>query len=445
MQLLLGGEYGAALGRSEAFQEGLAQSEAILARTSLVEANAPAQAVSGETFEAVVRVTNLAGHKFPTGYPEGRRAWVHAAAGEDADGDTALDPSEVTFESNAYDAATGHLDADPGGKVYELKIGVWDWNGTGACDLVDDVSGRKMFHFVLNDCILRDNRIPPLGFVPNEETAPVDYAYPENPSRPGTLAHWDDTAYQVPVPAGATRNILFETSLYYQTTSGDYVTFLRDANRSTCDPLDAGCDPTAADPRPNRGEKLHDLWAAYGRSAPVLLGSARAEVTPVAPEPGACCVGLDCSEVMLSECDVAGGVFLGPGTTCTPGLCDPPPPGEASRMEAGAPPLRVTGLDRASGLLSLAFDPACDATDHAVVWGGLDGLPAYRHDGIECGFGVTGTAEVDAAAGSRYYLAVGLSLTAEGSYGRDSGGTERPERDGTTRCDRPRDLGADCD
>src|SRR6185369_15488307 len=102
--------------------------------------------VAGTDLALSVRVTNLAGHKFPTGYPEGRHAWVSLAAGEDADGNGSLSASEIQFESAAYDAATGKLAGDPQAKVYEVHLGVFDFDGDGQCDTVDGTD-NPIFHF----------------------------------------------------------------------------------------------------------------------------------------------------------------------------------------------------------------------------------------------------------------------------------------------------------
>ena len=102
------------------------------------------------------------------------------------------------------------------------------------------------FHFALNDTVYLDNRIPPRGFTNAAFTAiqspPVAYAYADG-------QHWDDTHYAL--PAGAAR---VEVTLYYQTTSKEYIEFLRDNN--TIDDM---------------GQRLHDAWAAHGRSAPVAM------------------------------------------------------------------------------------------------------------------------------------------------------------------------------
>ncbi len=403
---VLRGEYGAALGRLNEYQAAHDQSMLLLTRkTATAAVSAPDSVPAGGTLAAAVRVTNLGGHKFPTGYPEGRRAWIALDAGEDLDGDGTLDAGEITFASGAYDVATGVLTHDPQEKIYEVQVGVFNWNGLNECDLYDD-GGRKMFHFVLNDCIKKDTRIPPEGFVPNAETAPVGYTYPTNPDRPGALAHWDDTPYSVPVPADATRPILVRARVLYQTTSKEYVEFLRDENLSTCDPLDAGCDPTLPNTGLNRGEKLYQLWQTYGRSAPVVVAEAQAAVE----------------------------VTAGAGA-----------PGEASNPETGADQMRVTSYDPATGSIALAFASACDATDHDVRWGPLSGVSSYEYTGAECGVGATGSASFNPGAGAFFFLVVGNNGSLEGSYGLGVAGAERPEASGPAGCDYPRDLTATCE
>lgn len=272
MQSLLKGEYGDALRRNESFDAAIGSSLQMLqGQTASISISLPRMLRPDTSLKATVRVTNHAGHKFPTGYSEGRRAWIHIAAGEDRNQDGRLDSDEISFESGAYDAATGDLGRDEQLKRYEFLAGVWNYNGDGHCDHVDADSHREMFHFVLNDCIVKDNRIPPLGFVPDEETVPVGATYAENPAVPGTLVNWDETTYRVPVPKGTYKALIVVASLFYQTVSKEYIEFLKDANESSCDPTDHLCDPTQVNDLPNRGEKMFELWQKYGRSAPVLI------------------------------------------------------------------------------------------------------------------------------------------------------------------------------
>jgi len=144
---------------------------------------------------AVVRATNLTGHKLPTGYPEGRRMWINLKAYNEKD--------QVIYESGAYNPSTGVLDEDEKIKVYETKQGI-----TPELAELLSISAGESFHFVLNNTVIKDNRIPP-------QLRPVgtDYADGQN---------WDQTIYLL--PKGSER---VEAALYYQTSSKEYIDFLR--------------------------------------------------------------------------------------------------------------------------------------------------------------------------------------------------------------------------
>jgi len=61
--------------------------------------------------------------------------------------------------------------------------------------------------------------------------------------------YWDDTLYTL--PAGATRA---EVKLYYQSTSKEFVEFLRNENRTT-----------------SHGQAMYNLWATNGMCPPTLM------------------------------------------------------------------------------------------------------------------------------------------------------------------------------
>ncbi len=161
---------------------------------------------SGTERVAVVRVTNETGHKLPTGYPEGRRMWLNLTA---FDGN-----GNLVYESGAYDPATGVLNQDADVKVYEVKQGMTP----DFAALVGRPAGAS-FHFVLNNTIVKDNRIPPRGYTQaafdRPGLRPVGATYVDG-------QHWDDTVYTLP----STTEGVFVT-LYYQTASKEYVDFLR--------------------------------------------------------------------------------------------------------------------------------------------------------------------------------------------------------------------------
>jgi hypothetical protein len=252
-----------------------------------------------------VKVTNKSGHKLPTGYAEGRRMWINLQV-KDANGG-------LVYESGAYDPATAILTADPQARVYEVLQGIFNHNGTNACD-VEDAGGGAMFHFVLNDCIAKDNRIPPLGFKPatagdpnGYEMNPVGVTYPETAPGSGILVNYDSVDYTLAVPAGTVGPLTATARLYYQTSSKEYIEFLRNEALANATP-DENTMCMGSDARPftvgpqgkTRGQYVYDLWNTervsdrifgdgfdgtdlpngYGRSPPELLQTASATTAP---------------------------------------------------------------------------------------------------------------------------------------------------------------------
>jgi hypothetical protein len=198
---------------------------------------------SGSQHLATVRVTNETGHKLPSGYPEGRRMWLNIRAYDSL--------GNLVYESGAYDTSTGVLTHDSDAKIYEIKPGLT----SGLAGTLGLTPGTS-FHFVVNDTIYSDNRIPPRGFTnTNFETIqspPINYSYADG-------QYWDDTQYLIP---GAATQIT--AVLYYQTTSKEYVEFLRDENTTN-----------------DWGDTLYDLWTANGKSAPEAMNGDTASVTPL--------------------------------------------------------------------------------------------------------------------------------------------------------------------
>ena len=243
------------------------------------------QSFAGGTLNARVRVTNLTGHKLPTGYAEGRRLWLEVAAYANG--------SDTPFwRSGVYDAATGLLtNGDSPVKVYEVEHGVWDSaanGGAGGCVTTDNL-GRKQFHFVLNDCIAKDNRIPPLGFRggTNPELRPVGATYPQTSPGSGILVNYDDVAYAIPVPLGTATPIEVRATLRHQVASRDYIEFLRDeAARVNVPSETAMCSAQrpgglSTGPRnQRRADFLYDLWTSNGRSPPEPVASGSVQATP---------------------------------------------------------------------------------------------------------------------------------------------------------------------
>jgi hypothetical protein len=109
------------------------------------------------------------------------------------------------------------------------------------------------FHFILNDVIVKDNRIPPEGFS-NEAfaghlCAPVGAAYADG-------QHWDDV--EIPLPEGTIR---VEARLMFQSVSWEYIKFLAEENRSD-----------------DWGRRLLDAWEKTGQCPPEMIAQIAADV-----------------------------------------------------------------------------------------------------------------------------------------------------------------------
>ena len=195
--------------------------------------NAASLAVTSENGKLKAKVTNETGHKLPTGYPEGRRIWLNVKFFDAENG--------LISESGAYNSDTGVLSHDPEAKIYEVHPGIGE-NIAGAVGVPVGAS----FHFVLNNKIFGDNRIPPRGFT-NENFAkfggtPVGHSYADG-------QYWDDTEYTI--PTGAVRA---EVRLYYQSTSKEFIEFMLGQNNTHSKVLG-----------------MYNLWNNNGKCPPELM------------------------------------------------------------------------------------------------------------------------------------------------------------------------------
>jgi len=98
-------------------------------------------------------------------------------------------------------------------------------------------------------------------------------------------------------------------------------------------------------------------------------------------------------------------------------------PGESSAP--GLQPLLVTDYASATGDISISYESACGTDDNNVYYGPLDQVSSYPWDEI-CSIGTSGNAVINPAGASVFFVVVGNKGADEGSYGRDSQGTERP-------------------
>jgi hypothetical protein len=212
-----------------------------IARNEAMLANAAALSAFERNGELLVRVRNRSGHKLPTGYGEGRRMWINVQFYSGA---------TMIAERGQYDGATADLTTNDT-TVYEIVQGL---DATQAA--ASGLPAGESFHFVLNNTILKDNRIPPRGFVESAfegvQAAPIAYTYMDQ-------HHWDDVTYAI--PAGATSATV---NLYHQTTSKEYIEFLRDENTTN-----------------NAGLDAWTLWDMFGKSAPVLMQTSDVDLTVI--------------------------------------------------------------------------------------------------------------------------------------------------------------------
>jgi hypothetical protein len=252
--------------------------------------NAAALDVAGNT----LRVYNLTGHKLISGYPEGRRMWLHMnwydAQGQRLREDGAYGPMQVTIDGTAAQVNTILNLDDPNTKIYEAHYAITkDWaqklrsvghsaslplsydRTTGAVTrtLGELAEGAEFyhesFHFALNNYVAKDNRIPPYGMDYNtaamRNCLPVPDDQYGDPGLSGRYNCWDEIALNP--PPGATRVAI---DLLYQPTSWEYVQFLYLANTKQNAFLG------------DEGASLLEAWLATGMAAPYTMASGNFEV-----------------------------------------------------------------------------------------------------------------------------------------------------------------------
>ena len=231
-----------------ALQDGKARAIGMLELAATLDATLT---LGGSQATLAVTVTNETGHKLPSGYPESRRIWLHVRAFDQQDA--------LVYESGVWDPATGFLVPDDDARVYEAKPGI-----SHRLAAATGLPAGPSFHFALNDTIWKDNRIPPRGFdnaaFTAAQCAPVGAVYADG-------QHHDLAQYGLPATVRRA-----EVTLYYQSISGEYVTFLRDENTTN-----------------DLGDRLYQAWVDQGRAAPVAMAavSAEADVTATLQAPPA--------------------------------------------------------------------------------------------------------------------------------------------------------------
>ncbi len=197
-----------------------------------------------------VKIINNSGHKLPTGYAEGRRMWLEVLA---------WDAADALIYASGVPTATGAID-DPQ-RIYEIKQGI---STEHAQALGRPALAGEGFHFILNNQVFKDNRIPPRGWdeagFMARDMLPVGATYAEG-------QYWDVNDYVL--PEGALR---VEVRLLYQTASDEYLDFLAEEANVPVD------DGVVGEPV-NWGATVAALRTELDLDAPVVMASAT-RVTP---------------------------------------------------------------------------------------------------------------------------------------------------------------------
>jgi hypothetical protein len=254
--------------------------------------SAASLSINGNT----VHVVNLTGHKLISGYPEGRRMWLNIVWKDGSNNTVREDGAYGTLQLsydlngdnlvNAGDSVDTLLDpSDPNTRIYEVHGAVTqEWaarlvsinsayaNVPVAFDRVSgattvhlsDVAGQstgtwhETFHFVLNNAVVKDNRIPPYGMDRDEATVRNVLPVPANqygdPASGQAYNYWDD--FPLNPPSGAVSATI---RLMYQPTSWEYIQFLALANN--------GSNTFLA----NEGANILDAWLHTGMAAPHVM------------------------------------------------------------------------------------------------------------------------------------------------------------------------------
>jgi hypothetical protein len=234
--------------RTGSFDAAKEATRALLATAVKIDLQPGAARMGATTFDLTVRVTNLSGHKFPTGYADGRRAFLQ------------VEVHDVQGQSlgllGRYDEANARIDT-------ASKLRVWE-------SIQAEYASHKEWHIAKNDSIVEDTRIPPQGFRPEGAaviamTAPVGADY-----GPATgMRHYDDVPVRftslAPLPSGTIR---VTARVFYQSTMREFIEELARANITN-----------------NRGTQLMAIWEQTGRAAPRLIASESTDVA-VGPPTG---------------------------------------------------------------------------------------------------------------------------------------------------------------
>ncbi|MEM6996728.1 MAG: hypothetical protein AAF721_39860, partial [Myxococcota bacterium] len=271
---ILRGQYGSSgTGQflNQPFDRSIERIEALAQQAASLELTAPASVDVGEGIpELTVRVTNNSGHKLPTGYSEGRVLWIEIEGTYEG---------STLWSSGRWTAATGRQD-DAQQHSYEA--------------IAEHAASGDVFHLLRSNRWLVDNRIPPLGLVPDPETDPVGDRYALGAD--GTWPNFDTVSYAFePVEAtdanGETADTLIVTArLRYLVNTPDYVAFLADENVTN-----------------DAGGVLAELFDEYAPNEPLVLAEASLSIPLSGLDPAGASTGDgDTSDAGVADTTTAG-------------------------------------------------------------------------------------------------------------------------------------------
>jgi hypothetical protein len=242
--------------------------------------------VTGNT----LTVINHTGHKLISGYPEGRRMWLnvrwYSSGGILLREDGQYGTVDVSLAGTPLQVRTLVDLDDPHARVYEAHYAITqEWaarlSELGHPDALplsyDRINGsvtytlgqlrsqapgtwHETFHFVLNDKVVKDNRIPPYGMSRDEASRrnalPVPASQYGNPGPGGAYDYWDSVLLDPPATA-----VSATIQLLYQPASWEHVQFLYLANDGQSSFLG------------QQGVNLLDAWLNTGMAEPYVMAS----------------------------------------------------------------------------------------------------------------------------------------------------------------------------
>jgi hypothetical protein len=248
------------------------------------------QAASLKVSGNILRVVNLTGHKLISGYPEGRRMWLNIkwydAANTLLREDGKYGPITVTINGSPRQVNTIVDLKGTNTRIYEAQGGLTQkWarqllamGKPSSLPLsFDRMSGQvtrtlaqlaanadggyeKTFHFILNNYVISDNRIPPYGMQADEaerrNASPVPDSQYRNADDSATYAYADELGLKP--PSGAAKATI---ELLYQPTSWEYIQFLALANSKSTTFLGAA------------GDDVLDAWLNTGMAEPYVMAA----------------------------------------------------------------------------------------------------------------------------------------------------------------------------